>query len=318
MELPELEEFRRQLTLLRQSLALTSVVRPDGRYALSSLSLPQVADLLRDVSCGYYFLLAAAQLNRTSLRKAAGSTEAQLVPARQRRAFAVKIRLPVSSDFDSIAINATALRQSDLQRKARGATEGFFRDRLVEEQVPLLMSPPRRVVPGVVIAGRKPDGVWPDPATGVPPVLYVEVKRIQRVADDIQKRLYELAEASLEMKMIYGTGTVSGLGVESTLTLDRGDVAGRLRAQFVGVLPVVVGLFLCPRDDAERYRSGAEALIDRIFFEEEIEECIEFIREVIERHTGNGGSTVGLAKHGSPIRTTQDGAIAPGDIAPLE
>jgi hypothetical protein len=31
--------------------------------------------------------------------------------------------------------------------------------------------------------------------------------------------------------------------------------------------------------EAERYRAGAEAFIDRLFFQEEIEECIEYLRE---------------------------------------
>ena len=31
-------------------------------------------------------------------------------------------------------------------------------------------------------------------------------------------------------------------------------------------------------------RLGAEALIDRIFFQEEIEECIAFIAETVNKH----------------------------------
>lgn len=281
MALPELEEFRRQVALLRADPAVAATLGGDGRYALSKLSLDDVARLLRDDKCGYYFMLAATQLNRTSLRKATSAEEAQLVPARQRKAYAVRSRLPLSGDFDAIASNATALRQGDLQRKARGQTEQLFRDRLAAEGIPLLMSPPRRVVPGVVISGRKPDGVWPDPATGEPPVLYLEVKRIQRVADDIQKRLYELAEASLEMKLLYGDLQLSGLGIRDTRDLDQASAAERLREQIVGHSPTVVGLFLCPRQEAERYRVGAEALIDRIFFQEEIEECLAFIEKKI-------------------------------------
>lgn len=281
MSLPELEEFRRQVVLLRSDAAISATLGSDGRYALSELPLDEVARLLRDEKCGYYFMLAATQLNRTSLRKASGEEEAQLVPARMRKAFAVRSRLPVSGDFDTIASSATALRQGDLQRKARGRTEQIFRDRLAAEGIPLLMSPPRRVVPGVVIAGRKPDGVWPDPATGEPPVIYLEVKRIQRVADDIQKRLYELAEASLEMKLLYGNVRLQGLGLRSTLGTDRDELAARLRDQVHGQRPVVVGLFLCPRVEAERYRPGAEALIDRVFFQEEIDACIEFIDQTI-------------------------------------
>jgi hypothetical protein len=43
-------------------------------------------------------------------------------------------------------------------------------------------------------------------------------------------------------------------------------------------------LFLCPQAEAERYRRGAEALIDRIFFQEEIEECIDFIDQTIQAY----------------------------------
>jgi hypothetical protein len=280
-----LEEFRRQVALLRSDPALAATLTDDGRYALGKLSLNEVGRLLRD-DAGYYFLLAATQLNRTSLRVAASDEEAQLVPARQRRAFSVQTRLPVSGDFDHIASNATALRQGDLQRKARGRTEQIFRDRLIAEGIPLLMSPPRRVVPGVVIAGRKPDGVWPDPATGEPPVLYLEVKRIRRVADDIQKRLYELAEASLEMKLLYGNLNVQGLGIANTQSVRVPETAKRLREQISGRPPIVIGLFLCPRAEAERYRTGAEALIDRVFFQEEIDDCIAFIDSIIKAHPG--------------------------------
>ncbi|WP_139227775.1 hypothetical protein [Nocardioides alpinus] len=150
--------------------------------------------------------------------------------------------------------------------------------------MPLFMSPPRRVVPGIVIAGRKPDGVWPDPATGEPPAVYLEVKRIRRVADDIQKRLYELAEASLEMKLLYGGATMTGLGIDDNRKTRDPGVAKALRDQIEGVRPIVIGLFLCPRDEAERYRTGAEALIDRIFFQEEIDDCIRFISSTIEEY----------------------------------
>ncbi|MGG5259211.1 hypothetical protein [Phycicoccus avicenniae] len=283
MPLPELEEFRREVALLREDVAIQAVRRSDGRYALASLSLADVARLLRQEPA-YYLLLSAASLNRTSLRHATAEEEAQLVSPRQRRAFAVRTRLPVSADFDAVISNAVALRMGDLQRKARGKTEQVFRERLEDEGIPLFMSPPRRVVPGIVIAGRKPDGVWPDPATGEPPVIYLEVKRIRRVADDIQKRLYELAEASLEMKLLYGQASLTGLGIKDNRDVRDESTAQRLRQQVVGVRPIVIGLFLCPRAEADRYRGGAQALIDRIFFQEEIEECINFISETITLH----------------------------------
>jgi hypothetical protein len=50
--------------------------------------------------------------------------------------------------------------------------------------------------------------------------------------------------------------------------------------RIVGVRPAVVALFLCPRNEAERYRAGAEAFIDRLFFQEEIDECLAYLRDV--------------------------------------
>lgn len=278
--LPELEEFRRQIEALRTAPPLAA--RLDGdRAALRELTLAELTDVLA-TDAGHYFLIAAAGLNRTSLRKAMLEPEAQVAPPRQRKAYAVRSRLPVTGSFDAIASSAVSLRHGDLQRKARGQIEQLFRDRLEEEGVPLLMSPPRRVVPGVLISGRKPDGVWPDPASGLPPVVYLEIKNIRRVSDDIQKRLYELAEASLEMKLLYGGAPLTGLGLVPARVADPGTAAA-LQAQIRSTGPVVVGLLICPRQEAERYRTGAEALVDRIFFQEEIEECIAFIAGVIDR-----------------------------------
>jgi hypothetical protein len=45
----------------------------------------------------------------------------------------------------------------------------------------------------------------------------------------------------------------------------------------------VVALLLCPRAEAERYRAGAETFIDRVFFQEELEECLAFLRETAAR-----------------------------------
>lgn len=283
MSLPELDEFRRKLSLLKCDPAITAVALGDGRLALTQLSLDDVTRLLTSDE-GHHFLLAATQLNRTSLKRASQEEEALLLPQRQRKAFAVRTRLPHSAEFEAIAGNAIALRQGDLQRKARGQTEQVLRDRLIAEGIPLFMSPPRRVVPGVVISGRKPDGVWPDPATGAPPILYLEVKRIRRVSDDIQKRLYELAEASLEMKLLYGSDTIQALGLERNENTQHPDTARLLRERVTGRPPFVIGLFLCPRAEAERYRTGAQALIDRVFFQEEIDECIAFIDETIRAY----------------------------------
>jgi hypothetical protein len=51
-----------------------------------------------------------------------------------------------------------------------------------------------------------------------------------------------------------------------------------IREQIRKSRPSVVVLMLCSKVEAERYRDGAEAFVDRVFFEEEIEECLEFLR----------------------------------------
>lgn len=281
MAQPELEEFRRRIRALQEHPVLSPHLG-DEEVHLGALSLEDVGELLREEP-GRYFLMAAARLNRTSLKEAMRGPEAQVVSPRLRRAFAVRSRLPVRERWDRITSSAVTLRGADLRRMTRGAIEELFRDRLEEEGIPLYMAPPIRRVPGLLITQRKPDGVYPDPKEGTAPRVYLEVKNVRRVSDDIQKRLYELAEAALEMKVIYGNLRLVGLGMTTTQ-----DVAGnpelraRVREQTSASLPIVVGLFLCPKDEAERYREGAEAFIDRLFFQEEIEECLEFLRRVVE------------------------------------
>ena len=112
-------------------------------------------------------------------------------------------------------------------------------------------------------------------------MIYLEIKNIRRVADDIQKRLYELVEASLEMKLLYGAATWRGLDIRDGARVRDPATAQALRAQIVGSPPIMVGLLICSRQAAERYRPGAEAFIDRIFFQDEIEECIDFLKRAI-------------------------------------
>ena len=147
------------------------------------------------------------------------------------------------------------------------------------------MSPPVRRVQGILVGARKPDGVYPDPATGEAPRVYLEIKNIRRVSDDIQKRLYEIAEASLEMKLLYGTLQLRGLGLASMQAAleSQGLIRRRLRKAITASLPSVVALFLCPRGEAERYRAGAEAFIDHVFFQEEIEDCLAYLRSAVTR-----------------------------------
>lgn len=283
---PLLDEFRRRIDELKRHPRIGAVVKR-GEIHFSELTREDVAKLLKD-EAAYYFLIAAAGLNRTTLKKALANEEAQIVAAPQRKAFVVKSRLPVRRSFAEVASSAIALRRADLDRKARGGIEQLFRERLTAERIPLLMSPPVRHVPGILIGRRKPDGVYPDPATHAAPILYLEIKNVRRVADDIQKRLYEVAEAALEMKFLYGDLRIEGLGLRTTRDVLENASAfrGRLRAQISTAMPVVVVLMLCSRFEAEKYREGAEAFVDRVFFQEEIDECLAFIKAVVAKADG--------------------------------
>lgn len=279
---PELDEFRRRLDALRRDPVLGRFIKR-GIVHFSRLKKEEVAALLQAKDrTAYYFLLSAAGLNRTTLKREVASPEVRVAPRALRSAYAVCRRLPITESFEAVTSRALALRAADLGRKGRSGVEQIFRERLVAEGIPLLMSPPIRQVPGLLVDRRKPDGVYPDPASGMPPLLYLEVKNIKRVADDIQKRLYELAEASLEMKLLYGRLRLTGLDLSSTR-----DVSGsaalrsKLRRMITKARPTVVGLFLCPRAEAERYRAGAETFVDRLFFEEEVDECLAFLRAAL-------------------------------------
>jgi hypothetical protein len=285
---PEIDDFRARAQALAQHRLLRGHLNK-GVLSMKSLELGDVVELIRE-EAAYYLLLSASGMTRTTVKTAVRSPEAMLVPARHRRAFVIKQRLPHQESFDSLVRNAVALRSRDLARKGSGSIEGLFRERLIAEAIPIVMSPPIRSVPGVLIPRRKPDGVYPDPKTGRAPLLYLEVKNVRRPADDIQKRLYEIAEAAIEMKTLYGNLRLTGLGIKSLAEVDSGAarIRGEIRAQIVGCRPVVVALFLCSKADAERYREGAEAFIDRVFFQEEIQECIAFLRETIQQLEGTG------------------------------
>jgi hypothetical protein len=275
---PELDDFRRRIEKLASHKLLGRLVKR-GEVHFKQLSLDDVAALMGD-EVAYYFLIAAAGLNRTTLKKATENEEAKIVAKPQRRAFAVKSRLPLRRPFAEVSSSAIALRAGDLSRKSRGAIEALFRERLKAEGIPILMSPPVRQVPGILIGKRKPDGVYPDPVTHAAPRVYLEIKNVRRVADDIQKRLYEVAEASIEMKFLYGALRLDGLALTSTKAVleNPGSLRARLREQIGRARPTVVVLMLCSREDAERYREGAEAFVDRVFFQEEIEECLAFLK----------------------------------------
>lgn len=283
-ENPDLEDFKRQVEALARHPRLKAHIRK-GEVFFQDLSLDDVAQL-DDSDAAHYFLMAAAGLNRTTLKKAKAGPEARIVAPKLRTAFAIRSRLPKREQFDKVAHTAAALRSGDLSRRNRGFAEQLFRDRLKAEGIPILMSPPVRQVPGLLIGKRKPDGVFPDPASGQAPTVYLEIKNVRRVADDIQKRLYEIAEASLEMKFLYGHLSLQGLGITDTRqVLDAApDLRAKLRAQITATPPAVVVLMICSRAEAERYREAAEAFVDRVFFQEEIEECLAFLKAA----TGDG------------------------------
>lgn len=279
---PEFDEFKKELAQLKTHKLFKQVLTKQKLH-LAKLTLDEVATLMLQ-EAARYFLLAASNLNRTQLKKATQEPETAIVAKKLRQAHAVQKRLPVKASFEDIVARAESLRRADLGRKQRGGIEATFRERLVAEKIPVLMAPPIRAVPGILVTRRKPDGVSPDPSANEAPVVYLEIKNLRRVADDIQKRLYEIAEASLEMKFLYGDLKLSGLNMRSTAeVLERADeIRLKLRTQIVKSRPTVVALFLCPEVEAQRYRAGAEAFIDRLFFQEEIEECLAFLREAVK------------------------------------
>jgi hypothetical protein len=83
------------------------------------------------------------------------------------------------------------------------------------------------------------------------------------------------------MKFLYGTIELRGLGTPDTKTVleQTSDLRAKLRKQIRASRPTVVVLKLCSRVEAERYREGAEAFVDRVFFQEEIDDCLAFLRE---------------------------------------
>ena len=64
---------------------------------------------------------------------------------------------------------------------------------------------------------------------------------------------------------------------------DRGAAQAALRRQIVAASPVVVGLLLTELEHVHyvrRYRAGIEALTDRVFFADEIDECLAYLSDV--------------------------------------
>ncbi len=284
-ERPAIDEFQRKVEELRRQPPLAQAIKK-GEVLFAQLKLPEVRALLED-DVGRYFLLAAANFTRTTLKRAMNDERRALVRKEDRQAHAVLEALPHRQPFDEVAARAVALRSGDIRRHHSGVVEQLFRDRLIAEQIPIVMQPPIRAVSGILIGKRKPDGVYPDPSTDSAPLIYLEVKNVRRVADDIQKRLYEVAEASLEMKLIYGDLELRGLNLKSLRLVNQQArvIRETLRNQIRRSRPYVVVLLLCSKKEAEPYRAGAEAFIDRVFFQEEVEECLAFLREAVKGGT---------------------------------
>ena len=278
---PELDDFRKRTRQLLKKKPLKGCLK-GGELQLGTLSLEDVSAVISQEE-GLYLLQAAAGLTRTTLKTAQKTAVAKVVAKVNRRAFAIKDALPLEVTAESVIEKSVALRRRDLHRKQRGKLEVMFKERLQEEGIPIFMSPPLRTVPGILISSRKPDGVSPEPGSGEPPALYLEIKNINRVSDDIQKRLYEIAEVALEMKLLYGGLELKGYEVASTREVieRREELQLGIRKQILKAKPVVVAFFLCSRSEAERYRPGAQAFIDEVFFQEEVEECIEFLRTAL-------------------------------------
>lgn len=280
---PEVDEFRLQLQELLERPPLAGIRRGE-ELSLRELTLDNISELMRN-QAGRYLLMAAANLNRTSLRAGSDEPLARVLPVSKRSAYVVQQKLPFRTHVRSSLDQAVLLRTADLKRREQGTIEGLLRERIADEGIPLRMSPPLLTVPGLLVPQRRPDGIWPDPVEGLAPRLYLEIKNVRRVRDDIQKRLYEIAEVSLEMKALYGKLRLVGLNIQRTgeVLSSAARLQARLRRQITAVPPVVVGFLSCPREQAERYRAGAETFIDRIFFQEELDECLGFLRDTILR-----------------------------------
>lgn len=277
----ELSDLEVELQKLPKHPLLGPHVDRRRRVTFARLELHEIAGLLGDRAASL-LLMAAADLNRTALRTGIEQPDAQLVAPPLRRAYVVQSKLPTIADLDTLIQLALQRRGGTVGRSANAATETLFKDRLAFEGLPIRMG--GAWTSGILIDRRKPDGVYPDPATGLGPELYLEVKKVNRVRDDIQKRLYEIAEASLEIKFLYGNLRLSGLERGDLLTDDtRNEARAILRRSITSSRPAVVALLICRTEEltiARRYRPAAEAFIDRLFFADEIDECLAFLATI--------------------------------------
>jgi len=92
---PEFDDFKTELRKLKTRKPLKPLLRR-GDIQLRRLALTDVAALMLE-DAARYFLLAAANLNRTQLKKATSDPEAVLVEKKLRQAYAVRERLPLTA-----------------------------------------------------------------------------------------------------------------------------------------------------------------------------------------------------------------------------
>lgn len=283
------ETFRREIEGFRQHPLIQPHLN-DDIIDLKALSLDAIATIAknRSTTAGYYFLLGATTLNRTTIKTQRKSASEAGVPKQHLLAHVLKASF-IPMKFSSVVERAVSDRSRTLTRASSGRFEELFRDLLNSEGVGVVMSTKGNVVtvPGLLVKRRKPDGAYPDPRTGAAPQIYLEVKNVKRVSDDIQKRLYEIAQVSLEMKSLYGSLDLKGMNATpSDVMRDTSTYRAQMRQAITATLPVVVGLLMCSKKEAEPYREGIEAFVDRIFFApDETLACIEFLKETIKRLT---------------------------------
>ena len=147
-------------------------------------------------------------------------------------------------------------------------------------------------------ASITPDGRFIAGFSGDDAVFWDENGEVHGIADTLEAAGVDLGGfrprgsgpfASIRIvadgKLLYGSLELRGLGMTSTKAVLESTSAlrAKLQSQIRKARPTVVALLLCSRDQAERYRDGAQAFVDRVFFQEEIEDCLSFLRQAVAR-----------------------------------
>jgi hypothetical protein len=105
---PELDDFKAELRKLKTHKRFRQLLLR-GEIQLGKLALADVFALMLE-NTARYFLLAAANLNRTQLKKATKDPETAIVEKKLRQAHAVRKRLPLKVPFDEVVARAESLR----------------------------------------------------------------------------------------------------------------------------------------------------------------------------------------------------------------